>query len=48
MIEEIIFENTFYLIFETDNIVGGSLTDLSYNGDGYEVIKPETITIITF
>jgi hypothetical protein len=46
--EEIVFEDSNYLIFESDIIIGGSLTDVSYNGDDYDVKKPETITIITF
>jgi hypothetical protein len=48
MIEDIIFEVNDFFIFDTVAIVGGSLENISYDGDGYVVEKPETITIVTF
>jgi hypothetical protein len=48
MIEDIIFDINDYFIIETIPIIGGSLTDISYDGNDYVVEKPETITIVTF
>jgi hypothetical protein len=49
MIDDIIFDVTDYFIFETPPIVGGSSTNISYDGDNYIVNdQPEIITIVTF
>jgi len=47
MISDILFSYG-YFIFETSLVVGGSLTNASFDGDNYDVRDPESITIVTF
>jgi hypothetical protein len=47
MISDILFSYG-YFIFETSLVVGGSLTNASFDGDNYDVRESEIITIVTF